>query len=370
MKYLFFSDVVWDYYRGMNIELPLAISDMGNECIYVNPVKYKNWEKGSVRLQHYSSHASKSVKTIERFSKLPKSFLVLLYENYDNVKMIKRHKPDAVVSLEHLMSLYSCIYCKLKHIPFVFCVVDDWEGIEKGIMYFYYKYMVKPVLNRFSSGITATSHKQAEIWGRHNKNVFLIPNGKPMDFIKKAAEYNVQTTKESRMVNFIASLRNWYDYDLLFEVFKEFPELQLNIYGEGELFEFLKNKSGQYGNIAMKGNADSAIIPGLIAESLFGILPLKLNTLNDSTCPIKLFDYWSAKKAIIAAPTYELKKIAENGGLILAGTKEEYICAIKSLLADSGLRESVGKKGYENMMTKYNYDVIAGQFTDALALCK
>jgi glycosyltransferase involved in cell wall biosynthesis len=367
-KYLFLSDVVWNYYRVMNIELPLAIAALGNECIYIDPIRYKQWEKGSVRLQNYSSHSSKTIKVIERFSKLPKSLFILLYENYNNVRMIKKHKPDVVVSFDHLMSLSACLYCKRKHIPFVFNVVDDWEEVEEpGPMRFYYKHIVKPILNRFSSVITSTSHTQTEIFSKRNKNVHLVPNGKPTDFIRKAVEFETKAKAESRTVNFVASLRDWYDFDLLFDVFKQFPELQLNIYGQGELFEYLKNKSMLYSNVALKGNADSEILPQLISESLFGILPLKLNRLNDTTCPVKLFDYWSAKKAVIASPTYELKKISEDGGIILAGTKEQYISGIKLLIEDAVIRESLAEQGYQNMITKYNYDIIVKQFIDSIA---
>ncbi|HTB32696.1 MAG TPA: glycosyltransferase [Bacteroidia bacterium] len=370
MKYLFLSPWVWNNYRNRNIEIPIGVSAEGNECIYVNPVKYKNWEK-IFRLQNISTHATGSVKVIERFSRLPKSFFLLLYENYDNMKMVRKNKPEVVVSWDYLMSLFACIYCKLKGIPFVFDAMDDWEEIEKnkGVR-LYYKYIAKPVLTKLSYAITATSHKQVEVFGRHNKRVFLIPNGKPMDFIKKTGEYIIQNMEEGRTINFIATLRDWYDFDLLFDVFREFPELQLNIYGEGELFEYLKNKSAQYSNITMKGHADSELLPRLIAESLFGVLPLKLNKLNDSTCPIKLFDYWSAKKAVIASPTYEMQKISENGGMVLAAKKQEYINAIRLLLNDKALRDSIGEKGYRNMLEKYNYDIIIPQFIASVTLDK
>jgi glycosyltransferase involved in cell wall biosynthesis len=372
MKFLFFSPMVWDNYRSRNVELPLGLAETGHECIYVNPVKYR--DSGNVlRLRNISAHSSYSVKVIERLSKLPKSFLLVIYENYDNVRMIRKNKPDLVVSWDYLMSLFICVYCKIKHIPFVFDVMDDWEEVEKNsFVRYYFKCIAKPVLNRLSAIITSTSHRQAEEYQNHNKRVYVIPNGKSLEFIKKASQY-VTTNPlkyESKTVNFISTLRDWYDFDLLFEVFKQFPELQLNIYGQGDLFEYLKNKSTDYSNIAIKGNAESDILPGLVSESLFGILPLKLNKLNESTCPIKLFDYWSAKKAIIASPTYELKKMGENGGLILASTKDEYVNAIKLLLADTSLRQSVGEKGYQNMIAKYNYDIIIKQFVNSLALGK
>src|ERR1700728_997990 len=116
MKYLFLSPVVWNNYRSRNVELCMGLSDAGNECIYVDPVKYKNAEN-VLRFQKISSHPANSVKIIERFSKLPKSLCFLIYENYDNIRMVRKNKPDVVVSLDYLMSFFVCIYCKWKRIP-------------------------------------------------------------------------------------------------------------------------------------------------------------------------------------------------------------------------------------------------------------
>ena len=345
MKYLFFSPLVFNNYRNRHNEIPMGLSAKGNECTFINPVKYKDWQNSAFRLQNSSTHSAGSVKVIERFSKLPLSALLVIYENYDNVRMIRKYKPEVVVSWDSLMSFFMCIYCKWKGIPFVFDAMDDWEEIgNRYFIRFYFRYIVKPLLSRWSYAIVSTSHRQKEEYSRYNKRVFLVPNGKPIDFIKKAEQCASEVINESRTVNFIATLRDWFDFDLLFEVFRQFPQLQLNIYGQGELFEELKIKSAAYPNIALKGNADSSLLPKLVAESLFGILPLKLNKLNDSTCPIKLFDYWSAGKAIIASPTYELKKVSEDGGLIFAATKEEYIPAISSLLNNPDLRKSIEKR--------------------------
>jgi len=360
--------MVWNNYRGRNVELPLGLSEAGNECIYINPSKYKDWEKESLRLKNTSSHSSGEIKVIERFTGLRKSLLSLFYENMANVKAIRNNKPDVVVSFDHLMSLFACIYCKLKRIPFVFDVIDDWGEVEKNkLVRFYFKSIVKPIIGKLSYAITSTSHRQTEEFRRYNKRVFFIPNGKPLGFIKKM---DAISEAKSNVVNFVSTLRDWYNFDLLFEVFKEFPQLQLNIYGQGELFNDLKKKSEGYSNIHLMGNADSEMLPKLLSESLFGILPLKLNKLNDSTCPVKLFDYWSAKKAVIGRPTFELRKMSEDGGIILAATKEEYVSAINELLSDRNAMNSYGEKGYQRMVSTYNYDVITKQFTQALALEK
>jgi len=299
MNYLFFSPMVWNNYRGRNVELPVALAKNGNACTYINPLNYRNGKNDAMRFRQLADHSQEKVKVIDRFSRLPKSIWMLFKENRDNVRWVKKQKPDVVISFDHLMSISICLYCSRKKIPFIFDVMDDWEMIEKNsLVRFYYKHIVRPIIGRRAFAITSTSNRQAELFRKYNRNVHLIPNGKPFAFIQQATAF---FTDGKKTVNFISTLKDWYDFDLLFNVFAEFPDLQLNIYGEGELLDELKNKAQHFSNISIKGNVDSALLPRLTAESLFGILPLKLNALNETTCPIKLFDYWSAKKAVIAS---------------------------------------------------------------------
>lgn len=369
MKILFFSSIVWDGYRVQNHELPVSLSERSHDCVFVNPIRYRNWENGSVRLQSHSKNEQYGVRTIERRSRIPKSFLLLLYENFQNTLLIRENKPDVVVSFDYMMSLFACLYCKYKKIRFVYVLTDDWEEIEKsGLLKLYLRYIIKPVLGKFSFAITSTSHKQAIAFKIYNRNVHVIPNGKPVDFIKRSQGFVNNRVEAGKIVNFVSALRDWYDYDLLFDVFREFPEIELNIYGTGELYGYLVKQAEIYPNVKLRGNAPAELLPELIAESLFGILPLKLNRLNDSTCPIKLFDYWAAGKAVIASPVHELKVIGENGGLLFAATKEEYVNCINLILNDSNLRKSIGQQGYTKVLQKYNYDSISSAFNKLISL--
>lgn len=365
MKILFLNPDIWNYYRVRAIELPTVLSKSGHECIYINPVRYKGWEKRSTRLHDVSENEiPQNLTVVKRESHLPKSFRVWLYESFDNISMIKKYKPDVVIASDHLMSLAACIYCKIKNIKFIFDVTDDWEEVDTNkFTRFYWKHIAKPLIGKLSYSITSSSYRQAEIFKKYNSKTYTITNGKPNAFIEQTEKYHAVISKNE--INFIAQLRDWYDFDLLFAVFKEFPELNLNIYGKGELYEYLLKKSESYSNIKVLGNVDGKYVPKLTAESLFGILPLKSTKLNDSTCPVKLFEYWAAKKVVIASPTYELQQIGKDC-ILFAGTKEEYIQQIRSILNDKKLRNDIGEVGYKKVKETYNYENIGKRFEEIL----
>ena len=198
-----------------------------------------------------------------------------------------------------------------------------------------------------------------EFYSKKNKNTFILPNGLNTSFIENIN--SLEENNNSNTVNFIANLRDWYNFDLLFDVFAELPELQLDIYGLGPLYEALKEKTESYKNICLHGNVSQEGTAKLLKDSLFGVIPLKPNVLNDSTSPVKLFDYWAAQKAVVGTPTYELKSIGADC-ILFAQTKEEWLSHIRFLIDNPDRRKFLGKTGYDKIIEKYNYEDITDSF--------
>jgi glycosyltransferase involved in cell wall biosynthesis len=361
MKFLFISPVVWDFYKYRDQELRSSLAKRDHICVYLNPFRYKNWQKGSVRLQSYCVNpVPDGVNVIERKTDLKKSVFSFLKESFDNIRQIKKYKPEVVICTDHLMGSLACIYCNIKGVKFIFDNTDDWSEVENSFFpKYYWKYFSRPLLRKHSYAITSTSHDQADYFRKKNKNTFFIPNGKPLEFIKSLS--SDKQIADSNVVNFIGSLRNWYDFDLMFDVFAELPDIELNIYGFGEMYDGLLAKSKSYKNIHVKGNASPELLPVLLNETAFGIIPLKNIKLNHSTCPIKLFDYWCAKKAVIASPMNEIKTVAKDN-VIYASGKNEFIEAVKKLLGDKELRNCLGNNGFSQIVSEFNYDNITEEF--------
>lgn len=359
------SPVVWNFYRYREQELPTQLAERGYTCIFLNPFRYKNYEKGSMRLQEVSHHPIPAgVTVIERKSSLRKSVWLWIKESRDNVKQIKYHQPSVVIASDHLMSVRACRYCKRNNIPFIFDITDDWSEVDKGALTrWYWKHIAKPLLRKNAFAITSSSHTQAVYFQKKMSRVLVIPNGKSIAYIRESEAYKGTAGPQ---VNFIASLRDWYDFELLFEIFAVFPKLQLNIYGDGPLSDTLKAAAMKHPNISIYGSVEPSDVPKLTAASLFGILPLKPSTLNQSTCPIKLFEYWSASKTVIAPPLNELKLLGSDC-LLFASEKNEYIAQIEKIINDPELNESLGNKGFQKMMCTHNYEHIADQFESIIS---
>jgi len=363
MKILIISSIVWNFNRARPQELTMSLARLENNCVYIEPIKYTEKDENniSIRLKDISNnHIPDCINVVGRSSKLRKTIFFFLYENIKNISVLNKYKPDVIISNDPLMSIPLCLVCKIEKTPFIFDNLDDWVNMEKKIhIRLMLKYCILPFLYSFSTAITNTSYMLMEAAKKYNDKSFLVPNGVSIEFMNKFDEYI--TNNDSNKVHFIATLRDWYDFDLMFDVFSQFPDLELHIHGKGPLYTYLVEKSKSYSNIFIRGYLDPSLIHETIAESLFGILPLKLNEMNDSTSPIKLFDYWAAKKVVISSSTYEMKKIG-GGCLLFANTKDEYLKNIRLILKNKILRDTLGEKGYIRVKDTYNYKKIAETF--------
>jgi glycosyltransferase involved in cell wall biosynthesis len=149
------------------------------------------------------------------------------------------------------------------------------------------------------------------------------------------------------------------------EVFREFPRIDLNIYGLGPLYTELLEKSRSIANVHVHGNIEQNKTAAKLSRTLFGILPLKMNELNHSTCPIKLFDYWGASRAVISTPVEEVSRLGGDA-VLYATTREEFVLAMNLLINDSKLSGELGSKGREKVNKIHNYKVITDQFLNIL----
>ena len=367
---LFIPPVHWNYYPYRDQELPTSMAHRGYQCIYLNPVSYRGSAKSMRFRQVHMRKDHPNIQVINRSSRWGKSPLEFIKEIGLNIRAVKRYKPDAVISSDHLMSVGACIYCKRKNIRFIFDVTDNWELVDRSMAGKIYSLVLKPLLARFSFAVTCTSLPQFNYFqNRRKSHTFLISNGinprlmEELNLLQPEKEKPEQTPGSE--VNFIGSLRDWYDFELLFEIFREFPDIDLNVYGLGPLYAELLERSRSIPNVHVHGNIEPILSAALLQRTLFGILPLRINELNNSTCPIKLFDYWGASRAVISTPVEEVSRVGEEA-MLYASTRQEFVDCINRLINDGELAERLGMEGKQKVDKTHNYKNITDQFIQIL----
>jgi glycosyltransferase involved in cell wall biosynthesis len=292
---------------------------------------------------------------------LPKSFKSFLLESLDNCKQIEELQPDFVYCSDHIMCWQAVKFAKKKNIPFLFDVTDDWSKADPSFFgSSFWNHISRKRIIKYAHSITTVSHKQFEYFSKRHKNVYLISNAIPHSFIDKCNAI-IPAENKKKIVNFVGSIRDWYDFDLIFSVFEEIGEIELHIYGDGPIFSQIEIKSKEYDMVFVHNSVAYDEIPKLMSESFLGIIPLKNNKLNQSSMPIKLLEYWAASKTVIACPTYEIQKTAGNT-VIYANTKEDWINHIKALLENDSKSKNLGKESQQVLLKNHTYKRITEKF--------
>ena len=87
-------------------------------------------------------------------------------------------------------------------------------------------------------------------------------------------------------------------------------------------------------------------------------MPLPDNPWERGKCGFKLIQYMACGLPVIASPVGVNSEIVEHGvNGFLAETQEEWEAALSTLIADSDLRQQMGKAGREKVEREYSLKV-------------
>lgn len=364
---LIFSAVVWNFYRTRPHEVALGLNAHGYRVQFVEPTRYPG--ATSMRFQETSQNAQSDVTVRSRKTRLHKGILLLLRENMHNVWLIIRHRPYAVIAGDVWMSGASALMCRIMRIPFFFDNMDYWPAVEKSRpMQWIVAHILYPLLGSLSTSVWNTSHFLQEHMQRYTKQSLYLPNAKSPQEIITYDQERTQLSAEAlyHRVVFIATLRDWYDYDLLIDVFSQLPEIQLDIYGDGPMRSILEQKVGNHRNIRVYGPVASSDVARLTLHSDFGVLPLRNTAVSQGVFPIKLLDYWAARKPVIGTPVGELRILAQGEGLVTKQAAGEWLETIRTWYAHRDAMRTIGAHGYERLQSDFNYGILVQTLIEEL----
>jgi len=354
-----FSSVVWNFYRTRPHEVALSLRSRGFRVVFVEPIVYRG--AISTRLQALTNTDPFGVQIVKRTSRLKKSALLWVIENVRNMMLIVRRNPDCIIAGDIWMSVGIATLSRFLGRQFFFDNMDYWPGVEKTpLQRWLVKHLLYPYYGFVSSAVLNTSHFLQQYMQRYSQRSLYVPNGKTMqevtEYERAVSCFSARTIHHK--VVFIATLRDWYDYDLLIAVFSVLPEVSLHIYGDGPMKQSIIQKSSAFSNIMVHEKVPTTQVPFLIAESDFGVLPVVEKEATKGVMPIKLLDYWAAKKPVLATPVAEMITLATGGGCITRSTQAEWVEAIQQWYSHEEHMQAIGLKGHERLHKEFLYDTL------------
>lgn len=161
-----------------------------------------------------------------------------------------------------------------------------------------------------------------------------VPNGVEFDhFARPSGEVPADLEPLRRVgkpiAGYYGALAEWFDYPLLAELAQRRPDLQFVLIGpkhDGSL-----DASGllRLDNIHYLGPKPYAQLPDYLTGFDVALLPFRVNTITQSTSPIKLFEYLAGGKPVVSTP---LREVLPYDQVFTAGDAGTFSAAVDQAL--------------------------------------
>lgn len=209
---------------------------------------------------------------------------------------------------------------------------------------------------------------------KNSDKITVLPNAADVEAFDK--QFNVQSIKASLglenkfIIAYTGTLQVWYAIDDLISAFpsviKEIPNAYLLIIGEGqarEKLETLANQREIADRVKFMGYVNHSKIPEIISIADVVVAPFKELGMTFFGSAIKVFEYLSAGKPIVATKIGQIAEVLKDQHtalLVTPGNIDELANAIIRLARDEQLRSYLAKNARIEAQ-KYSWDKYADQ---------
>jgi GT2 family glycosyltransferase/glycosyltransferase involved in cell wall biosynthesis len=188
------------------------------------------------------------------------------------------------------------------------------------------------ILSRGSDLVLATSHflfaKEVQV----NPKCVLVPNATDFDhfhFIRNDIADELKDLKKP-IIGYYGAIAEWFDSELLGSLALAKPQWSFVLIGRSFTAD-LKPLKGLK-NVYLLGEKPYAILPQYLHAFDVCIIPFKKTPLTEAINPVKVFEFLSAGKAVVATKLEELQHYSDY--VQLASGKEEWIIKIEQAMND------------------------------------
>ena len=248
------------------------------------------------------------------------------------------------------------LLCKLYRKKVIFEYVDEYYKLTSNIIFKTYLKFTTWLFLKLSDKVVCTAKLLEHHAKKKNKQVHYLPN-----CVNIADKQNMtKKTTDKFIVGFCGGLGKWVSIEIIMQTAKHYEndsQVEFWIIGGGERFDEFKQLIDKHNvsNIKLFGPTPHDEIYKYLSNFDVAIIPFKLNKITHSVSPVKLFEYWLAKKPVIASRTYEMLNFI---GYVLYA--DDYKAMVRQIdyLKDNKFYQGLklGEAGYKLVKEKYNWD--------------
>jgi len=220
---------------------------------------------------------------------------------------------------------------------------------------------------RFADRITVVSPFLEKLASRFAP-ADLIPNGvDTRDFTPRfKSDLKERLGIKEELIVFTGILGRSTDLDFILESMRYVERGKLLVVGDGPRCGELKEYSRKMGvgdKIIWYGLESREKIPGILASSDIGLLPMKKNMENEARFPIKFGEYMASGLPIVTNNVGAVRAVIENGknGILTQENPKDFGEAINRLVKSESLRKKISKGARETAKEKLEWKKISAR---------
>ena len=210
----------------------------------------------------------------------------------------------------------------------IYDCMDEWET---------FPLIKEPVLNmeallvRESNLTLVSAQRLFTKWKHYSPNLVTVRNGVDYDFYSQNCVANslLQDTPHP-IVGYYGAIADWFDLDLLAEVARQRPDYSFVLLGG--IFDVDVSKLQELPNVSLLGQQPYEDMPRYLYHFDVCMIPFKINVVTEATNPVKLYEYLSAGKPVVATALPEVE--AQASYLYVARTPEEFASGLDKALTE------------------------------------
>jgi glycosyltransferase involved in cell wall biosynthesis len=226
--------------------------------------------------------------------------------------------------------------------------------------------------------VVSTHLKQRiEALGISGEKILVLPNAVNDAFVSLSDGAPVRQRlglAGKTVIGFIGWFVQWHQLDLLLDVFAQLaasrPALRLALVGEGPLRAALDNQARTLGiseRVIFTGPMPHPEIPAAISAMDVCVVPHS----NAYRSPIKLFEYMSQGRLVVAPATEPIATVVrhgENGLLFNPGHVESFVKTLALAVDDDKLRRTAGQRARQDVLERHTWRHNAERVLSAVAV--
>ncbi|HVT44055.1 MAG TPA: glycosyltransferase [Thermoanaerobaculia bacterium] len=168
-------------------------------------------------------------------------------------------------------------------------------------------------------------------WREKSRAIVLARNATDFDHFERMPDLTPLDGIDSPRIGYFGAIAEWLDLDLILHAADERP--RYNFVLVGGVFGVSTARLASRPNVHLLGQKPYELIPAYLRQFDVCIIPFRINPITEATDPVKLYEYFTLGKPVVATALPELS--IHDDALYVARDAEEFVARLDEAVGES-----------------------------------